>query len=158
MAAAAPLHAARGDGRAHHAGEPNRRQADRMRGMTTSCMRQTAASMALMPDARPRCRGQAPQPHSGAPKAQGLTAAIAAVAPSQAPSLALLALNSIGARAPIGTSTTLRIYTRLTDVTLLARHTVFPNNDRCMTETRATRPQSRTRRMKDQNLALPNAE
>jgi len=33
--------------------------------------RRTAASTALMPNARPRRRGQAPQPRSGAPKAQG---------------------------------------------------------------------------------------
>jgi hypothetical protein len=33
--------------------------------------RQTAASTASMPNARPRRRGQAPKPHRGAPKAQG---------------------------------------------------------------------------------------
>src|SRR3954468_10526275 len=79
--------------------------------------RQTAASTAPVPDARPRRRGQAPKPRSGAPKAQGLTAAIAVAAPSPAPSITPHALNSIGAAAPIATSTTLRIYISLTDVT-----------------------------------------
>jgi hypothetical protein len=48
--------------------------------------RQTAASTASMPNARPRRRGQAPKPHRGAPKAQGLTAAIAVAGPSLAAS------------------------------------------------------------------------
>ena len=37
---------------------------------------------------RPRRRGQAPKPHRGAPKAQGLTAAIAVAAPSPVQSIA----------------------------------------------------------------------
>jgi hypothetical protein len=79
--------------------------------------RQTAASTAPLPDARPRRRGQAPQPRSGAPKAQGLTVAIAVAAPSPVPSIAPHTLNSIRAAAPIGTPNTLPIYTSLTDVT-----------------------------------------
>jgi hypothetical protein len=92
MAIAAPLHAGRGDGRTRRAGERGRGQADRMCGMTAlntpqvassqTRERQTAASTAPMPNARPWRRGQAPQPRSGAPKAQGLTAAIAVAAPS----------------------------------------------------------------------------
>src|SRR4051794_12917774 len=42
-----------------------------------------------MPNARARCRGQAPQPRSGAPKAQGLTAATRSAARSGVPSLAI---------------------------------------------------------------------
>jgi hypothetical protein len=85
--------------------------------MTTGAT-QTLASMAPMPDARPRRRGQAPQPLSGAPQAQGLTAATVVAAPSKVPVVARHPYNSIGATAPIGSSTTLRNYTSLTDVTL----------------------------------------
>jgi transposase len=53
------------------------------------------------------------------PKAQGLTAAIAIVAPSKGPSVAEHAPNSIRADAPIAASITSRIYTSLTDVTLV---------------------------------------
>jgi hypothetical protein len=74
--------------------------------------RQTAASTAPMPNARPWRRGQAPQPRSGAPKAQGLTAAIAVAALSPVPSIAL---DSTDIAAKIDTSTTSRIYTSLTD-------------------------------------------
>ena len=87
-----------------------------MRGLTTR-ERQTAASTAPMPNAQPWRRGQAPQPRSGAPKAQGLTATIAVVAPSNVPSFAL---KSTGVEGPIGTSDTLEIYTSLTDATLPA--------------------------------------
>src|ERR1700761_3507422 len=48
--------------------------------------RQTAASTALMPYARPWRYGQAPQPRSGAPKAHGLTASHTVAAPSPVPS------------------------------------------------------------------------
>jgi hypothetical protein len=85
--------------------------------MITLRVRQTVASSALMQNARPRRRGQASQPRSGAPKTQGLTVAIAVAASSKMPSIAKHAHNSIGATAPIGTSPTLRIYTSLTDVT-----------------------------------------
>ena len=77
--------------------------------------RPTAASTAPLPDPRPGRRGQAPKPRSGAPKAQGLTAAIAVVAPSAVPSIAL---DFTGVKAPIDPSTTSQIYTSLTDVTL----------------------------------------
>ena len=80
----------------------------------TTRERQTAASTAPMPNAQPWRRGQAPQPRSGAPKAQGLTATIAVVAPSNVPSFAL---KSTGVEGPIGTSVTLEIYTSLTDAT-----------------------------------------
>jgi hypothetical protein len=83
----------------------------------TTRERQTAASTAPMPNARPWRRGQAPTPRCGAPKAQGLTAAIAVAAQSTVPSIAHQTINSTGARAPIGSSPTLRIYTSLTDVT-----------------------------------------
>jgi len=42
----------------------------------TRLKRSTAPSTAWMPNARPQCRCQAPQPRSGAPKAQGLIAAL----------------------------------------------------------------------------------
>ena len=61
--------------------------------------RQTAPSTAPVPKARPWRRGQAPKPHSGAPKAQGLTAAIAVAAPSLGPSIAPddpVSLNATG--------------------------------------------------------------
>jgi site-specific DNA recombinase len=124
MAIAAPLHAGRGDGRTRRASERGRGQADRMCGMTAlntpqvassqTRERQTVAPTAPMPNARPWRRGQAPQPRSGAPKAQGLTAAIPVAAPSPVPSIAL---DSTGVKAKIDTSTTSRIYTSLTDVT-----------------------------------------
>ena len=82
--------------------------------------RQTAPSTAPMPGARPWRRGQAPQPRSGAPKAQGLTAAIAVAAPSLAPSIAQddpANLNSSGAEAPMSATVTSQIYTSLTDTT-----------------------------------------
>src|SRR5215469_11473483 len=64
--------------------------------------------------ARPRRRGQAPQPRSGAPKAQGLTAAIAVVAQSSVPSIAQQTSNFTIHN---GASTTSQIYTSSTDVT-----------------------------------------
>jgi len=67
-----------------------------------------------MPNARPWRRGQSPQPRSGAPKAQGLTAAIAAAAQSNLPSFAR---KSTATTAPITSSATPAIYTTLTDVT-----------------------------------------
>ena len=88
-----------------------------MRRVTTLRVTQTAASTAPMPPARPRCRGQAPQPLSGAPKVQGLTAAIVVAAPSEVPSVAPQTQNSIKATVPIGPSVSSRIYTSLTDVT-----------------------------------------
>ena len=83
--------------------------------------RQTVASTASMPDARPRRRGQAPKPHSGAPKAQGLTAAITVAAPSHGPSIAPVMRstpNSTGADASMNAFATSRIYTSLTGTTL----------------------------------------
>src|SRR5579864_1755941 len=87
-----------------------------MCGLTTR-ERQTAASTAPRPNARPRRRGQAPKPRSGAPKAQGLTATVAVAAPSNVPSFAL---KSTGVEGPIGSSDTPVIYTTLTDVRSLA--------------------------------------
>src|SRR6516225_4025862 len=43
-----------------------------------------------MPNARPECRCQATQPRSGAPKAQGLIAALLVAAQSAMPSIAIL--------------------------------------------------------------------
>lgn len=82
--------------------------------------RQTAPSTAPVPKARPWRRGQAPKPHSGAPKAQGLTAAIAVAAPSLGPSIEPdnpVSLNATGANAPMNAFATSRIYTSLTDAT-----------------------------------------
>ena len=82
--------------------------------------RQTAASTASMPNARPWRRGQAPKPHRGAPKAQGLTAAIAVAGPSPVPSIAPddpVSLNSTGADVPMRAFATSRIYTSLTGTT-----------------------------------------
>src|ERR1700735_4496641 len=93
--------------------------------------RQTAASTASMPNTRPRRRGQAPKPHRGAPKAQGLTAAIAVAGPSPVPSIAPddpVSLNSTGADVPMAFAT-LRIYTSLTDTTV----------DQCEKEERVAR-------------------
>jgi hypothetical protein len=84
--------------------------------------RQTCASTASMPNARPWRRGQAPKPHGGAPKAQGLTVAIAVAAPSPVPSFVPpVNLNSTGADVPINAFATARIYTSLTDVTPVRR-------------------------------------
>ena len=82
--------------------------------------RQTAASTASMPNPRPWRRGQAPKPHRGAPKAQGLTAAIAVAGPSPVPSIAPddpASLNSTGADVPMCAFATSRIYTSLTGTT-----------------------------------------
>ena len=71
-------------------------------------------------NARPRRRGQAPKPHRGAPKAQGLTAAIAVAGPSPVPSIASddpVSLNSTGADVSMRAFATLRIYTSLTGTT-----------------------------------------
>ena len=80
--------------------------------------RQNVPSTAPMPNARPWRRGQAPQPRSGAPKAQGWTAASAVAAPSFMPSVAQHhPVNSTGANVPINAAATSRIYTILTDTT-----------------------------------------
>ena len=75
--------------------------------------RQTAASTALMPHARPWRCGQAPQPRSGAPKAQGLTASPTVAAPSPVPSSTVNFFTDV--RPPIDTTNTPRNYTSLTD-------------------------------------------
>ena len=80
-----------------------------------------------MPNARPRRRGQAPQPRSGAPKAQGLTAAAAVAAPSNVPSFAR---KSTGTTVLIATATTPPIYTTLTDVTRLHSEMSYKRLDR----------------------------
>jgi hypothetical protein len=85
--------------------------------------RQTALLTAPMPGARPWRRGQVPEPRSGAPKAQGLTAAIAVAEPSSVPSIAPddpISLTSTGTDMPMQASTTPQIYTSLTDVTAAA--------------------------------------
>ena len=94
--------------------------------------RQTVASTASMPDARPRRRGQAPKPHSGAPKAQGLTAAITVAAPSHGPSIAPVMRstpNSTGADAPMNAFATSRIYTSLTGTTRKTMTVIAPSKD-----------------------------
>src|SRR5438045_4459345 len=75
MAAATPLYAGRGDGGTGRGGRGNRSPADPMRRLTRF-KRSTVASKAWMPKLRSQCRCQAPQPRSGAPKAQGLIAAL----------------------------------------------------------------------------------
>jgi hypothetical protein len=70
-----------------------------------------------MPDARPWRRGQAPKPHRGALKAQGLTAAIAVATPSLEPSIAPddpVSLNVTSADTPMNAFAAPRIYTSLT--------------------------------------------
>jgi hypothetical protein len=81
--------------------------------MSSLPKRQTAASMALMPYARAWRCGQAPQPRSGAPKAQGLTAVPTVAAPSPVPSCTFI--FSTGISTPIDTPNTPRNYTTLTD-------------------------------------------
>src|SRR6266446_4059521 len=56
-------------------GRRHRSPADPVRGLANS-KRSTRRRTAWMPKARPMCRCQAPQPRSGAPKAQGLIAAL----------------------------------------------------------------------------------
>ena len=70
-------------------------------------------------DRRPRA-GHPPQPRSGAPKAQDLTAAIAVAAPSFGPSIAPddpVKLNSARADVSMNAFATSQIYTSLTDAT-----------------------------------------
>jgi hypothetical protein len=85
--------------------------------------RQTSASTASMPNARPWRRGQAPKPHGGAPKAQGLTAAIAVAAPSSAPSFVPddpVASIPPTLTLPMNIFVTSRIHTSLTGTTFSA--------------------------------------
>jgi hypothetical protein len=117
MAAAAPLYAGRGDGRTPRAGQRSRDHADRIRGMTTRRVRQTSASTAPMPNARPWHRGQVPQPRSGAPKAQDLTAAIAVAAQSSVPSIATFMENAEADQLGPTLVTHPPIYTTLTEAT-----------------------------------------
>jgi hypothetical protein len=80
--------------------------------------RQSGPSAAPMPNARPWRRGQAPQPRSGAPKAQGWTAAPAVVAQSFRPSAAAEhAVDSTGNIVPKAPSATPRFHTTLTGTT-----------------------------------------
>jgi len=83
--------------------------------------RQTASSTASMPNARSRWQGQAPQPPSGAPKAQGLTLARRTAAQSSEPSNATRHKVKPNPPRPTGSeppAATLQIPTRLTDVTM----------------------------------------
>jgi hypothetical protein len=88
----------------------------------TRCTRSTAPSKAWRPNARPRCRCQAPPPRSGVPLAPGL---IAALWPQHNPSCrrslpaALLTTHNIstGAVAFVAPQLQSRISTSLTDVT-----------------------------------------
>ena len=100
-----------------------------------------------MPNARLRRRGQAPKPHRGAPKAQGLTAAIAVAGPSPMPSIAPdhpVSLNSTDADVPMRAFATLRICTSLT-ATTSCRPTVLISirSSRCSPSSRrcCARPQ-----------------
>src|SRR5215813_12092415 len=74
-----------------------------------------------MPDARPERRCQAPQPRSGAPKAQGLIGAFwpSTIRHAVDRCSAAMTADMISTRAAAfdGPSATTRIYTRLTDVT-----------------------------------------
>jgi AraC-like DNA-binding protein len=89
----------------------------------TRFKRSTAASKAWMTNARPQCCCQAPLPRSGAPKAQGL---IAALRPQHnppcrraLPAAAPTANNiSTGANAFMAPQLQFRISTSLTDVTI----------------------------------------
>ena len=85
-----------------------------------SCKRRTRTSTALMPNARARRRGQAPQPRSGAPIAQGLRAATRSAAQSGAPSFASgFAKSQVSTDGPNSRRSfiTPRIYTSLTGTT-----------------------------------------
>src|SRR5579863_6835696 len=82
--------------------------------------RPTVSSTAPMPDARPWRRGQAPKPRSGAPEAQGLTAAVAVEAPSSGTSIAPddpINLSRTGADAVMNPFATSGNYTTLTGTT-----------------------------------------
>jgi hypothetical protein len=88
-----------------------------------------------MPAARPRRRGQAPQPWNGAAKPQGLTATIAVAAPSSLPSIAThdaigrsCTFDSTDADASMATSVTQGIYTNLTDATEILLSEGFPDD------------------------------
>jgi hypothetical protein len=89
----------------------------------THFKRSTAPSKAWMPNARPKWRCQAPQPRSGAPKAQGL---IAAPRPQHNPRCRRSLLTdaptannfSTGAVAFVAPRLQSRISTSLTDVTI----------------------------------------
>ena len=89
----------------------------------TRFKRSTAPSKAWMPNARPQCCCQAPQPRSGAPKAQGLIAArwpqhnrlCRRSLPADAPTANNI---STGADGSVALQLQSRISTNLTDVTL----------------------------------------
>jgi len=88
----------------------------------TRFKRSTAASKAWMPKLWPQCRCQAPQPRSGAPKAQGLIAALRPQhnppCPRSLPTAVPAAGNvSTGAAAFTAPQLQSRISTSLTDVT-----------------------------------------
>ena len=79
-----------------------------------------------MPNARPECRYQAPQPRSGAPKAQGCSGAAAA---AQSAMLSIAAYSrtdcyhvSTGAADFMAPQLQFRISTSLTDVTRAGRN------------------------------------
>jgi hypothetical protein len=73
-----------------------------------------------MPNARPWRRGQAPQPRSGAPKAQGWTTAPTVAAQYFDPSVAAEhPVYSTGTNLPMSASATQRIHTTLTGMTQL---------------------------------------
>src|SRR5215472_14614660 len=79
---------------------------------------QSGSSKASMPNARPWRRGQAPKPRSGAPKAQGWTAAPTVAAQSFESSVAAKCLvDSTGTDVPMSASATPRIHTTLTGTT-----------------------------------------
>ena len=88
----------------------------------TRFKRSTAPSKAWMPNARPQCCCQAPQPRSGAPKAQGLIAArwpqhnrpCRRSLPADAPTANNI---STGANGSVALQLQSRISTSLTDVT-----------------------------------------
>ena len=80
--------------------------------------RQSGPSTAPMPNARPWRRGQAPEPRSGVPKAQGWTATPAVAAQLSGPSVAAEhAVDSTGDIVPKRASATPRFHTTLTGTT-----------------------------------------
>ena len=93
--------------------------------------RADAPSKAWMPNARPQCCCQAPQPRSGAPKAQGLIAArwpqhnrlCRRSLPADAPTANNI---STGADGSVALQLQSRISTNLTDVTLTLPSAVAP--------------------------------
>jgi transposase-like protein len=127
------LQAGRSDGGADRAGRTRRSPADPMRRLA-HLKRSTAVSKAWMPNSRPQCRCQAPQPRSGAPLGAGLDSGIPDAAQSGLPSIALpcsappqMILHR--GRRTHGTSTSVSNLHQLDGRDLAKKHYVFVTED-----------------------------